>query len=324
MQVSRLHYAISTPSIGASAMPIELGWVTKMSPSCFHAVDALFRELPLADERLAEGLAEPVDNLRMHLEGLGVAPTAFLAHVVPLSAGIESNRELASLALTKTIGRQEAASRVDRIAGLFTSLEAAFHAAQPRLEDELALRAQPLRQQWEARGPGLMAGITRLTESDFVVSRADVLLLHPAMGGSGYAHLPYNSVRIEGVLAHPWPQLPEIVRLGWLLSQLNLDLPKYQGGLTRGRLEAVGYLAMIPVTLEAAAEVELTKSDQPMLRFALQAWGAVPGPEPDYAEPLWDWWQVQRESRMPWVVALAALDRMLSTQDAAELNGSQT
>lgn len=299
-------------------MPIEVRWLTKMSPSCFHAADALLRELPLADERLAEALAEPATVLRSELDNLGIPAPAFLSHAVPLSAGIESNRDLAGLALTKTVGRQESASRIERIAGAFTSLEAAFNSAQPHLEHELALRTEPLRQQWEARGPGLMAGVVRLTEPDFIVSRADVLLVHPAMGGAGYAHLPYNSVRIEAVLANPWPQLPEIVRLGWLLSQLNLDLPKYQGGLTRGRLEAVGCLAMVPVTLEAAAAVELTKNDPAMLRFALQAWGAIPGPKPDYVQPLWDWWQVQRESRMTWVVALAALDRMLSAAGDAD------
>jgi hypothetical protein len=303
-------------------MPIELRWLLKMSPSCFHAMDALLRDLPLADDRLSGALAGPAASLRTELDSLEIPAATFLGHVVPLSAEIESNRELARLALTKTIGRQESAVRVERIAGVFTSLESAFNAVQPRLANELTLRAEPLRQQWEARGPGLMAGIARLTEAEYIVTRADVLLVQPALGGAGAAHLPYNSVRIEGLLANPWPQLPEVVRLGWLLSQLNLDLPKYQGGLTRGRLEAVGCLAMVPVTLEAAAGVDLTKADPAMLRFALQAWRAVPGLMPDYIQPLWDWWQVQRESRMSWVVALAALDRMLSTADENERDNS--
>ncbi|MBI3463250.1 MAG: hypothetical protein HY000_09350, partial [Planctomycetes bacterium] len=62
-------------------MPIELGWLTKMSPSCFHTVDALLRELPLADERLTQALAEPTVALRTYLDSLGLVPSTFLAHV---------------------------------------------------------------------------------------------------------------------------------------------------------------------------------------------------------------------------------------------------
>jgi len=47
------------------------------------------------------------------------------------------------------------------------------------------------------------------------------------LGGAGAAQLRTNSVRLEAVLTHPDPQLPETLRLGWLLSQLNQDLPIY-------------------------------------------------------------------------------------------------
>ena len=53
-----------------------------------------------------------------------------------------------------------------------------------------------------------------------MLPQCDVLLIHPALGGAGEAHLAYNSVRIEAVLANPNADLPEVVRLAWLIAQV--------------------------------------------------------------------------------------------------------
>ena len=153
-----------------------------------------------------------------------------------------------------------------------------------------------------------MAELATLTEDDLVVAAADVILVHPVQGGGGAAHWLYNSVRIEAVLANPLTELPEVVRLGWLLAQLNLDLPKFEGDLRRDRAAVIGPIAMIPPVLAAAAQVELARLDVPTLATALTAWRI------DQVEPaaLLDWWEAYLASRASWTVALGALDRMLS------------
>jgi hypothetical protein len=85
--------------------------------------------------------------------------------------------------------------------------------------------------------------------------------------------MAYNSVRLEAVLVNPVAELPEIVRLGWLLSQLNSDLPVFQGELTRAQVERAARLALVPVALAAAAEVELAACDPATLARALDVWG---------------------------------------------------
>ena len=135
--------------------------------------------------------------------------------------------------------------------------------SQPKLLDELELRAGPLREQWEGRGPGLLAGICRLTEPGILVERADVLVVYPVAGGGGTAHREHNAVSIEAVLANPLPQLPEVARLAWLIAQLNLDLPRYTETLRGSR--RVAALATIPPTLAAAADVELVQDDRATL-----------------------------------------------------------
>jgi hypothetical protein len=156
----------------------------------------------------------------------------------------------------------------------------------------------------------LLIQFGRLTQCDLLVERADVLLVHPALGGGGAAHLAYNACRMEAVLANPHFQLPEVVRLAWLLAQLHNDLPLNQGNLSRDRVTTVGTLAAIPPVLMAAEEVELVRFDDATLRLALAAWHCG---DVAIAATLANWWSVYQQDRPPWPIALAALDRMLAS-----------
>jgi hypothetical protein len=157
----------------------------------------------------------------------------------------------------------------------------------------------------------------RLTEADLLVDEASVVLVYPALGGGGTAHPANNSLRFEAVLANPLEQLPETVRLGWLVSQLNLDLPKFSERIPRDRLRAIIALAMLPPALASASEVELARNDAATLSLALKSWcdawpaSFVVGPEIDLADTLSRWWETYQTSRPPFAIALAALDEML-------------
>jgi hypothetical protein len=217
---------------------------------------------------------------------------------------------LAEVVLSK-VGRDSAATaRAGEFAGLFADLKRAQSTSQPKLLDELELRAGPLREQWEGRGPGLLAGIGRLTEPGILVEQADALVVYPVAGGGGTAHLAQNAVSIEAVLANPWPQLPEVARLAWLIAQLNLDLPRYTETLRDVR--RVAALAAIPPTLAAANEVELAQDDPATLRLALRAWRPGGSDESAVADCLESWWKTWFNQRTKWPVALAALEQMLA------------
>ena len=291
----------------------SLRWRVSLSSSCFHAAAALSRQEPFADERLRAALQEPAAALLAELRGGGIEIREFFDQAVPLAADFESNRGLAERILAKLPSRsgelnQQAAGR---LAGWFTELEAAFTAAVPRVVDELTLRSGPLRDQWEARGPGLLAAIARKTEPGVLPASAEVVLVHPALGGAGAACSLYNKVVLEAVLTNPLGDLPETVRLGWLLSTLNLDLPKYSETLRREKLPLLACLAMLPAALAAAEDVELI-GERPSLARALTAWRlASDGAADSLAERLKQWWATYQESRPPWGVALAALDQLL-------------
>ena len=295
-------------------MPTDIRWIASAPASCFHAAEALSRGQPLTDAALADAISVPTAALRAEVVAAGLPREAFWQHLVALSTGIENHRQLAQRVLAKTIGpgsRQEQLG--DVVARHFVDLSHAFNAALPGLVEQLELRSAPLREQWEGRGPGLLHETARLTDPEFVVATADVVLVHPALGGGGAAHLLYNSVRLEAMLANPWPQLPEVARLGWLIAQLNLDLPKHQGELNRDQAARLGALALTPITLAAGEAVELTRCDPGSLQSALTIWQspAATIPAGALAASLWDWWQVYRDTRPAWPVAIAALARML-------------
>lgn len=294
---------------------MQIRFSASASASCFHAAAAIARGWPLVDARLAEALTAPVTSLTAELAASGIDAEAFFAQAVPLAADFENNRELAERVLKKLRGHENHELLAGRLACWFSQLESAFHSAVPGVVDELELRSGPLREQWEARGPGLLAAIGRLTEPALVAESAEAVLVYPVMGGAAAAHLPSNKVIMEALLTNPHSELPEVVRLGWLLSSLNLDLPKYSETIPPKQLTRLAPLAMLPVAIEAAAEVELTPGGAALLARAIAEWRLADSNAEPLATMLQEWWQTYQDRRPAWSVALAALDRMLVGPD---------
>ena len=111
---------------------------------------------------------------------------------------------------------------------------------------------------------------------------AEVVLVYAYQGGGGAAHLPYNSARIEALETDQDEQLPEVVRLAWMIAQLNVDLPLFSESIHRDRLPLVASLAMLPPTLNAAQDAELARCDSTTIRRAVGAWIAR---QPGSADP---------------------------------------
>jgi len=304
---------IQSPSDGS--LPMQLRWIASSRASWAHAATAIAAGATLIDAELAAQLMPPVRRLQHWLDEQGV-PSRFWDHLAPLAAGIPRNDELAAVLLTKTIGRGRADSLKNWLAAVLRELELPWTQRFPELTDELALRAQPLRDQWDTRGPGLCNLLGALTEPALLVEQADVVLVQPVLGGGGEAQWSYNSVRIEAVLADPHPELPELARLAWLLAQLNLDLPAYQELLAtaegaRWTPSQVIRLAMLPPVLAAAEQVELARADAPSLRQAIGVWCGI-AEQPDAVTASLDaWWETYRGSKPPFQIALRALVEML-------------
>jgi hypothetical protein len=304
---------------------MQLTWKASESTSALYAALVLSQGHAAADARLADAFAPSLEIARSEFDAAKLPVTPFLAQLAALSAsGVEDNRRLVEQACAKIIGRSAPQSALtSRLASTVGGLRAAFlsayrttsspNANSPELVDELLLRGRPLMEQWDARGPGLLAQIRRNTEENLLVENATITLVHPILGGHGLAHRAFNTITFEAVLTNPDDTLPETLRIAWLLAQLNLDLPIYCENLPADRRELVGQLALLPPVLSAAEHVELAPLHTSTLERAITLWRIDAASErAETAATLLTWWDTLQQAATPWPVALAALDEMLA------------
>lgn len=292
---------------------MQLQWKASLSATCLHVVACVQDGLPVADAELAPAVGAAVEQFLSEMQACNVPAEEALPHLAALASQVENNRQLVEQAITRMWGKGAVNETiVVRLAGAIADLEASLLRERPKLIDELELRSRPLLEQWEAQGPGLLRQMTLLSEDGLLAESAQVVLVAPVVGGHGRAHLPYNRVTFEAVLVNPHPELPETLRLGWLLGQLNQDVPIYSERIPRARLPQVASLATLPLVLAAAETVELARLDGPMLQRALACWHLPPTLPADVHERLHAWWGTYDGSGTRWAVALAALDAMLA------------
>src|SRR5687767_9222855 len=118
-------------------MSTSLRWIVSGSASALHAAEAIAQGRVLADVALADALSEPAGRLAAVLEVGRIPAEVFWRHAAALAAGIHNNRELADLALAKTLGRSpQQAALVDPLARAITALENAYNAWAPRGNDD--------------------------------------------------------------------------------------------------------------------------------------------------------------------------------------------
>ena len=290
---------------------MELEWRPSHSASCLHAAEAHVRGAAFADDQLRAAVRSAADTLHQEILSSGLPSQRLWRELVAWSGTLANNEELARQAIVKTAGLADRyESLVSRIAEHVAALESAVTRERPQLAAELSLRTGPLREQWEARGPGLLQQLRRLTTAEIFSERATVILVHPALGGSGRSHLPSNTVHIEALLVNADSQLPEVLRLAWLLAQLQLDLPRFSERVSGERLPILAELALLPAVLAAAEHVELGELSAARLCTALELW-RVEMPAEATSDLVIDWWETYRDQSPPFHVALQALEQML-------------
>lgn len=299
---------------------MEITWKASFSASCLHAVACLADGLPVVDSEFGELVAEPAEVLIATLAECSLQPVPTLRTLASWASQYENNRELVVVTLSKLRGPSSINEQhVSLLAAAISNLESRVLASRPEMVEELALRGRPLQEQWNARGPGLLKQIERLTEENFVAPATEIVLVQPMLGGAGYADMKANRVVFEAVLTNPHPTLPEALRLGWLLAQLNADVPIYAEAVGPDILPRVAAMATIPVVLSAAETVEWATYDLATIELALGCWHVetlgsrhadMQSPQ-QTADQLFRWWKTYDGGASSWPVAWRALESML-------------
>jgi hypothetical protein len=289
---------------------MNLRWIPHLATSALHAAEASWRGETFVDQQLQAAVHEPAVALAQQITSHGLPELRMWRNLAALVPTFDNRRHAVKIAGLRSLGSPLHEIAVAAITGAIVDLERAVNDAFPGLGQELELRGRVLREQWEARGPGMLKRLQELLPAEVILAASDVLLVQPALGGDGKPHLVNNTVRIEAVLANPHPKLPEAVRLAWLLSQLNLDVPKYSEDIHPDRLPHITSFAMLPVVLEAAHYVELVTFDRDLLPLAIDAWRLRVPADVDGPELVANWWMTYQEAKPTLAVALKALDEM--------------
>jgi hypothetical protein len=213
---------------------------------------------------------------------------------------------------------------IEDLSGAVSTVVSEFAAEHPNFSADMQLRQGPLHEQWDAYGPGLWHQLKSLLDPAIFVDHAEIYLVSPVLGGMGWAHLLTNRCHLEAVLTNGHPKLSEVMRLAWLLSQLDFDRPMYSDLINLHRLRTVAGMAMLVPLLVAAEELGILQMNSELLAQAIHWWQIIPNRVKDpsqqaisnqihsVAEVLLVWWDTLRSGETQWSLALTGLDRMLS------------
>jgi len=299
---------------------MHLTWTPNLSASALHASESIcLYANRLTDRRVEQAIGSYAIELGKWIDR-NATPDAprFWKVLIGNAAMIESNSELARAVVRKTSLQLTEDNAIFQLEGFITDIEAAYRQLFPKFLEQVPLRARPLQEQWLGFGSGLVAHFGRLTQKNLLVEEARIVLMQPALGGAGVAHFDQNLVRMEAVMTNPMVELPEVVRLLWLVAQLNLDLTIFSQTLDRGLLARLAPLAMLPPALAAAEVMEMSKCDESDAELAIEHWH-IPIPRDmdihNHIVPaMMDWWETYLQTRPEWSTALLAFAKMLGIQ----------
>ncbi|MEI7458732.1 MAG: hypothetical protein WCK15_04950 [Pirellula sp.] len=299
---------------------MHLTWTPNASASALHAAESIcLYGSKLTDRRVTDAIGVYAHDLGNWIgKSASFEPARFWSILIGHASIIDSNLDLAQAVVRKSALRLTNETAVTQLAGFVTDIEAAYNQLFPKFMEQVPLRARPLQEHWLGHGSGLIAHLGRLTQKSLIAEQARIVLLQPVLGGAGTAHIDQNMIRIEAVLTNPMVELPEVVRLAWLLSQLNLDLPMHADFAGASKIGRLAPLAMLPAILAAAEVMELSKCDESMAELAIEHWHIpVPRDKEIHTEvvPLMmDWWETYLQTRPDWNMAMQAFAKMLGIQ----------
>jgi hypothetical protein len=300
----------------------RLRWEIAERLSALHAARCWAAGAAGIDPAAVQKISPPLSLLTQRLAAADLDLAVFWRRLVAAAAAGRDDLQACQQALAASgVGELALDATASAISSLLAETRFAFQERYPKLAEQLSLRARPLREQWEAYGAGLLRRVAASTHESFIPKTASVLLVSPYRGGDGDCDpsLP-KKLWIEAVLTNPIAAIPEVLRLTWLVGRIGLAaqiIPPVS--LTPGEVDdpcARGFdvlsLALVPITLDAAAHLELGPSpaESPQLiATAAEAWnGSV---DPEVIQAVQRWWSQSLELAPPFPVALKALDRML-------------
>ncbi|MFO0946463.1 MAG: hypothetical protein U1D30_11020 [Planctomycetota bacterium] len=234
-----------------------------------------------------------------------VSSSTLLQQLIPLSTRIHAPRELAQAALNKLIGRDKSEPRVAELARILTTAKGIYSRANPQAEEDLNGSLARNRALWGEQGAHTIRTAGLLLPPGILAEHANLAIIDTA-GSGGTAYPSHNLVCWE-------MSSSDLLQLTWLVSTLNLDLPRFRENLQPRSAEWICALAMIPVVVASHSSKGAERTISPQeIAEVMGRWIPDGGNENDVAEKLSRWWETYSDRRPAWETALLALERYLS------------
>ncbi len=166
---------------------MQLHWHIDTTASALHAAAAAASGRRLADRRVVAEAEAALSRLSAALAPANVSTADFLHAAIPLSPRHVATGGLVRAALS-SLGQDDGDPPLfSMLAAAIDELTHSILHVLPNMGEQLALRMVPLREAWDARGPGLWKAL-RKTAGDGL-GRATLLRSHASLtlGGSAGA-----------------------------------------------------------------------------------------------------------------------------------------
>lgn len=291
----------------------QITWNTSLSASAVHAAYSFTRQSTQAIPQLKPTViptAAAIDQIL--IQSLGPWSERGWKVLIGLSSAASDYSTVVRLWRNQVESLAEFSSQTEmQLAGLLSDLEAAVKLANPKIEDQLILRSRPIEEQWNGYGRGLLAHAKRLTEEAWISSEAEAVFVQPVLGGFGIAIPSLKKLVIEAVLTNPLAEIPEVVRVLWLLLQLNSEKLEYSQEISFERIGPVSALATLMVALASSEVLELSRCDAAVIQLAIEHWQIAIPERFNIQTILIPWWETYLQTRPKWKIALLALNKML-------------
>jgi hypothetical protein len=284
--------------------------------SVLHAAAVVGLGQAVVDDKVRAALAGAVENINDRIDMAELDPEIFWKTLVASGADDETvgvEMALARAGCSELVIDTISPAIVGRLADIRMAMRGRF----PKLAEQLPLRAGPLKELWEATGPGLLRDIGRQTIKQLIPAKTTLLLVQPVRGGDGGLIEQSDRVWTEAMLTHPEPSIPETLRIAWLVARRGVEGVESNRWVEQERLPEVVSLALIPYVLNSGESLGLCDASDAKIAAAAElwhvaTWGRIGKTgQLDRTEPLLKWWSQMRSGELPLPVALKALDKML-------------
>lgn len=304
---------------------MKLHWITSTSLSLVRAVQSSGRKsllglcgasenpFSLKDRDATERFAREAQSVSERLVTASVSETLFWDHLLDelISSGSDASLtpQICEVALLRAghsqLQSDQTAAAIDRSLDHCRRL---MNADAPRWAEQLRLRYAPLKQSYEAYGPGMLRSIGNQIWSgtppkDWWPKRVTVHAVQPLRGGAAGRSGFQSSVWIEAVLTDISPQVPEWLRLTYQLTLLAIDTQTRthaSGGLSGSSTSGAGG-GKYSSKGKSPSELPWSLGIIPLILHQAGAAGVLPAERLPISEALELWWLPEENASSHWL-----------------------